>query len=214
MKSFPEKVFVTGIGTGVGKTIASAVLCKALSADYWKPIQTGISETSDTVFTKSLVTNNNSVFHNEAYRLKEPASPHYAAQLENIEIDLNSIVLPETNNRLVIEGAGGILVPLNKELVMFDLIEYFELPVIVVVRNYLGSINHTLLTSEFLEAKGVNVLGLIFSGANYNDNEEVIQHFSGLPTIGRIDECSEIDKDFISAQAEKMRLQLSLHYKI
>lgn len=213
MRDLPQKIFVTGIGTGVGKTIASAVLCEALSADYWKPIQTGISEAGDTDFIRAAVSNSKSVFRNEAYRLTEPASPHYAARLENTEISFDKISLPETDNRLIVEGAGGILVPLNNELVMFDLIEYFNLPVVIVVRNYLGSINHTLLTTEFFEAKGTDVLGLIFSGKNFNDNEEVIQHFTGLPVIGRIDEAETIDKEFIQRQAEKMRLLLSLNYK-
>ena len=210
----PSQIFITGIGTGVGKTIASAVLCEAMQADYWKPVQCGNLEDSDTQLVESLVSNAVSKFHKEAYRLKTPSSPHYAAQIENAKFDIENCQLPNTDQRLIIEGAGGIMVPLNDELVMFDLIQYFKLPAIVVARNYLGSINHTLLTCQFLEEQGVEVLGLIFSGDNFNDNEEIIQHFTQLPIIGRIDETKIIDKNFISTQAEKMKLSLSLNFQL
>lgn len=210
----PQQIFITGIGTGVGKTLASAVLCEALQANYWKPVQCGNLENSDTQLVQSLVTNSISKFHDETYRLKEAASPHFAAKKENVEIEIEKFKLPETNNHLIIEGAGGIMVPMNKDLVMFDLIDYLRLPTIVVVRNYLGSINHALLTLEFLEGQGIEIPGIIISGENYNDNEEIVQHFTALPIIGRIDEAKTIDKNFVSAQAEKMKLSLSLNFQL
>ncbi len=210
----PQQIFITGIGTGVGKTLASAVLCEALQADYWKPVQCGNLENSDTQLVQSLVSNSVSKFHAETYRLKEAASPHFAGAKENVEIEIEKFKLPETNNRLIIEGAGGIMVPMNNELVMFDLIDYLRLPAIVVVRNYLGSINHALLTIEFLQTQGIEIPGIIISGENYNDNEEIVQHFTALPIIGRIDEAKTIDKDFVSAQAEKMKLSLSLNFQL
>lgn len=211
---FPQQIFITGIGTDVGKTLASAVLCEALQADYWKPVQCGNLENSDTQVVQSLVSNYVSKFHPETYRHKEAASPHFAAKKEGVEIEIEKFKLPETDNRLIIEGAGGIMVPMNNELVMFDLIEYLRLPTIVVVRNYLGSINHALLTLEFLEGQGVEIPGIIISGENYNDNEEIVQHFSALPIIGRIDEAKVIDKNFVSAQAEKIKLSLSLNFQL
>lgn len=210
----PQQIFVTGIGTGVGKTLASAVLCEALQADYWKPVQCGNLENSDTQVAQSLVSNSVSQFHTETYRLIEPSSPHFAAAKENVEIEIEKFKLPETNNRLIIEGAGGIMVPMNDELVIFDLIDYLRLPAIVVVRNYLGSINHALLTIEFLQTQGIEIPGIIISGENYNDNEEIVQHFTALPIIGRIDEAKTIDKNFVSAQAEKMKLSLSLNFQL
>lgn len=210
----PQQIFITGIGTGVGKTIASAVLCEALQADYWKPIQCGNLEDSDTQLVQSLVSNSVSIFHPEVYKLKEPASPHFAAEKENVQIEVEHFLLPKTNRPQIVEGAGGILVPLSKEFVQFDLLDYLKLPTIVVVRNYLGSINHALLTIEFLEARGVEILGLVFSGDNFNDNEEIIQHFSQLPVIGRIDESKTIDKQFVFEQAEKMKLSLALNFQL
>ncbi len=208
-EKLPLQFFVTGIGTGVGKTLVSAVMTEALQCDYWKPIQSGGLENTDTDLVRSLVCNPVSVFHPESYRLKTPASPHYAAALEGEEIEIEKIQLPQTNHRLLIEGAGGLLVPISPELVMYDLIEYFHLPVVVVVRNYLGSINHALLTLQFLDTQGVRVLGIVFSGNNYNDNEQIIEHFSGLPVLGYVEEGSTIDASFVSQQAVKMKQSLS-----
>lgn len=210
----PQQIFITGIGTGVGKTLASAVLCEALQADYWKPVQCGNLENSDTQVVQSLVSNSVSKFHAETHRLKEAASPHFAAKKEGVEIEIEKFKLPESNSRLIIEGAGGIMVPMNNELVMFDLIDYLRLPTIVVVRNYLGSINHALLTIEFLQTQGIEIPGIIISGENYNDNEEIVQHFTALPIIGRIDEAKTIDKNFISAQAQQLKLSLALQFQL
>ena len=184
-------------------------MTEALQCDYWKPIQSGGLENTDTDLVRSLVCNPVSVFHPESYRLKTPASPHYAAALEGEEIEIEKIQLQQTNHRLLIEGAGGLLVPISPELVMYDLIEYFHLPVVVVVRNYLGSINHALLTLQFLDTQGVRVLGIVFSGNNYNDNEQIIEHFSGLPVLGYVEEGSTIDASFVSQQAVKMKQSLS-----
>ncbi|MBP7390126.1 MAG: dethiobiotin synthase [Chitinophagales bacterium] len=211
---FPNHFFVTGIGTGVGKTLTSAVLTEALQCDYWKPIQSGSMEVTDRQIVQSLVTNSNSKFHRESYLLKDPSSPHYAALLEHIEIDIERISMPQTTNRLLVEGAGGLLVPINGELVVFDLIEYFNLPVVVVARNYLGSINHTLLTLQFLESQGANILGVIFSGDNYNDNEEIIEHLSGIHILGRLAEAKIVNKEFVKAQALEMIKSLSLKFDL
>jgi dethiobiotin synthetase len=210
----PNHFFVTGIGTGVGKTLTSAVLTEALQCDYWKPIQSGSMEVTDRQVVQSLVTNSNSKFHGESYLLKDPSSPHYAALLEHIEIDIERISMPQTTNRLLVEGAGGLLVPINGELVVFDLIEYFNLPVVVVARNYLGSINHTLLTLQFLESQGAKILGVIFSGDNYNDNEEIIEHLSGIHILGRLAEAKIVNKEFVKAQALEMIKSLSLKFDL
>ena len=181
-----RKIFVTGIGTDVGKTVVSAVLVQALKADYWKPVQTGIEYDSDTEHVKKLVTNPTSVFHQEAYALKLAVSPHAAAKAESVQINLENIHLPETNNILIIEGAGGLLVPLNEKDFVIDLIPKFNAEVVLVIQNYLGSINHSLLSIEALKNRKVNILGIIISGVENPLSEEIIFKQSGLKLLGRI----------------------------
>ena len=144
------KLFITGISTDVGKTIASAIIVEALQADYWKPIQAGDLNHSDTHKVQSLVSNSQSHFHSNSYALQTPASPHLAAAIDGLTIAMNQIQEPKTNNHLVVEGAGGILVPLNETQSVVDLIQP-DYKVIVVSRHYLGSISHTLLTIEALK---------------------------------------------------------------
>ncbi len=184
MKKKP--LFVTGIGTGVGKTIISAILTEKLGADYWKPIQSGDLDHSDTDTVKNLVSKPDTVFFPEAYRLTQPFSPHKSAHLDGVTIDLDRIQLPETANQLVIEGAGGLFVPLNDRQLMIDLIRKFEADVVLVSRNYLGSINHTLLSIHALEQLHIPISGLIFNGDPDAYAEEYILNYSGIKLLGRI----------------------------
>jgi len=194
-----RKVFVTGIGTDVGKTIVAAILTEALQADYWKPIQCGSLELTDTERVKRLVESKQTFFHPEAYRLKTPASPHYAAEVEGAKINWGRLKVPETDNTLVIEGAGGLLVPFNyKGESMFDMAKNWDAEVVIVSRNYLGSINHTLLTIKVLENSGIKVLGLIFNGESNLSTEEVILKTTKVPLLGRIKEEYEFTKDLIT----------------
>lgn len=202
-----------GTGTGVGKTMASTVLCNALKADYWKPIQTGIETDSDSRFVQQH-TNYNITIHSEAYLLKEPASPHYAANLENKQIELNNVSLPQTNNRLVIEGAGGLLVPINENQTQVDVIEHLNAPVILVTNEYLGSINHTLLSVELLRHKKISLLGILFSGQSYRDNEEVIIRFSGCRHLGRVAHTQKMDNHFFSQQADVLKEFLNTYFQL
>ena len=176
-------IFVTGIGTDIGKTVVSAILTEALQADYWKPVQSGSVEMTDSRKVQSLVSNPRSVFHPEAYLLQAPLSPHAAAALEGKTIDLAGIRLPRTQNRLVVEGAGGLFVPLNHEHLIVDLIRHLQLPVVVVSANYLGSINHTLLTLEALRSRRIPVAGIIFNGEPNPASEEFILKYSGVPRL-------------------------------
>ncbi len=201
-----KKIFVTGIGTEVGKTIASAVVVEALQADYFKPIQAGDLEYSDTDKVKELVSNLKSEFHSNSYALKTPMSPHAAAEIDEISIEIDKITLPETNNDLVIEGAGGLLVPLNNTNTILDLIQS-DYHVIVVSRHYLGSINHTLMTIQILKEKGFNV-SIIFNGEEHKTTESIIKEMTGVPVIGRIDNEPYFDKMVVSEYAELFRDQL------
>ena len=206
------KLFITGIGTDVGKTITSAIVTQALEADYWKPIQAGDLENSDSHKIQRYISNKKTVIHENSYKLKTPASPHFAAELDGIAIDLKNIIEPsfdnaQDSNHLVIEGAGGILVPLNNEDCIIDLIKS-DYKIIVVSRHYLGSINHTLLTFEALKSRNLSVAGIIFSGDENKATEEIILSKTKAKFIGRIDNEPYFDQNVIQYYADKFRENL------
>jgi dethiobiotin synthetase len=201
------KLFITGIGTDVGKTVASAIVTEALEADYWKPIQAGDLNNSDSHKVIAQVSNAKSVFHPNAYALNTPASPHYAAAIDNIVIDLKQIKEPKTTNHLVIEGAGGVLVPLNETDCVIDIIQK-EYKVIVVSRHYLGSINHTLMTFEALKSREIAIAGIIFSGDENQATESIILMKTGAKMIGRIDNEPYFDQNVTRYYADKFRENL------
>lgn len=198
-----QKIFVTGISTEVGKTIASAIITEALEADYWKPIQAGDLDNTDSQKVASLISNTKTVIHPSSYQLNTPMSPHAAAEIDGIRIDRFHINEPVTENNLVIEGAGGILVPLNEEDTIFDIIMP-SYKVIVVSRHYLGSINHTLLTIGWLQLKGYDV-SVLFSGNANPHTENIILHKTGVSLIGRINEEAHFDKGIIKGYADKFQ---------
>jgi dethiobiotin synthetase len=156
--------FVSGIGTNVGKTLVSAILVEALKADYWKPVQSGTTEGMDSETVRLLISNDQTVIHPESYLLKEPLSPHFAAKLEGVEIELAKIIRPETSNSLVIEGAGGLLVPLNTHATVIDLARQFNAEVVLVISDYLGCINHALLSLHYLQGHQDKIHSLVFNG--------------------------------------------------
>ncbi len=197
-----SRYFVTAIGTDSGKTLASAIICEAIHADYWKPIQSG--EPRDTATVQSLVSNEKTKFHPETYLLKTPASPHAAAKIDGVEISMMKIKLPSTKNCLIIEGAGGLLVPLNDYDFMADLIIEFKAEVILVANLYLGSINHTLLTVEYLKAHKVPVAGIIFNGPSNPDSERIIKARSGWPVLLQIQPEEKINKETVKKYAAQL----------
>ncbi len=199
--------FVTGISTEVGKTVASAIITEALEADYWKPIQAGELDNCDTKKVKQFVSNLKSQFHDNSYALNTPMSPHAAAEIDNIVIDIKEVTPPKTKNNLVIEGAGGLFVPLNNTNTILDLIQP-NYKVIVVSRHYLGSINHTLLTVNTLKEKGFDV-AIIFSGNKHKTTEDIIVKMTNAPIIGRIEEEPYFDKNVIKEYADKFRATLN-----
>lgn len=196
--------FVTGISTEVGKTIASAILTEALQADYWKPVQAGDLDNSDTRKIERLISNPETNFYKNAYALTVPASPHLSAELDGISIAAKKIKRPKTDNHLVIEGAGGLLVPLNDKETIADLIVPND-KIILVSRHYLGSINHTLLTYEAIKNGGFDVFGIIFSGTENPSTESIILKKTNIPMIGRIDEEPYFDKSVVKYYADKFR---------
>ena len=214
MQSLPQNIFVTGIGTGVGKTVASAILTEALRADYWKPVQCGNLENSDSVLVRSLIGNTASQIYPERYAFRTASSPHYAAEVEGAQIEMKNFLVPKTDNMLIIEGAGGLMVPLNRKECVVDLIGFLNVPAVLVCRNYLGSINHTLLSIELLKQKGIRLLGLIFNGENFLDNEEVIKSFGDTVILGKIDESQAIDEAFIKQQALQLKDSIQKYYTL
>jgi dethiobiotin synthetase len=173
--------FVTAIGTDSGKTLASAILCEAFHYDYWKPVQSGLPRDSDTI--QQLVSNSKTHIHPETYLLKTPASPHAAAKIDGVEILLDNFILPKTSNKIIIEGAGGCLVPLNTKHFVVDLVSYLKCEVIVVANLYLGSINHTLLTIEALQKRNLPIKGIIFNGVENIESQGIILHYAKLKPL-------------------------------
>ena len=200
--------FITGIGTDVGKTIVSAILVEALKADYWKPIQAGELDNSDSDSVRRLVSNSKTVYHKSAFDLETPMSPHAAADIDSVCIEACNIKRPKTNNKLVIEGAGGLLVPLNDSETVLDLIKGTD-QVIVVSRHYLGSINHTLLSINMLKQKGMSIFGIVFSGDRHKTTEGVIEKMAGVPILGRIDEEPYFDKNVVKEYASLLEPKLN-----
>lgn len=190
-----RKIIVAGSGTDVGKTIVSAILTTLLQADYWKPIQCGDERDSDTAVMQKLIDTTNHHIYSPAYHLNYPLSPHHAARLENISINLDQITLPQSKRPLIIESVGGIFVPLTTEILSMDLFKSWDSKWVVVSKHYVGSINHTLLTLDALKRQNIDVAGLIFNGEPNSDTEAAILQFSQLPLLGRL-----LPEEFINSQ--------------
>lgn len=195
------QLIVAGISTEIGKTVSAAVLVEALAADYWKPVQSGELANSDTHTVRDLVSNSTSSFHSEAYRLTQPVSPHAAAEMDGVTIELNKLSPPKTDNSLIIELAGGLMVPLNNQTLNIDLVHKLGFPVVLVSRNYLGSINHTLLSVEACRSRQIPILGILFNGPTVSPSESYILQYTGLPCIGRIGQESSLTKAIIRQYA-------------
>lgn len=200
--------FISGIDTNAGKTLVSAICTEALGACYWKPIQSG-NDALDRHCVESLVTNTKATFLTEKYLLKTPVSPHQAAEIDGISIEVDDFELPFSSNPLIVEGAGGLMVPINlKGDLLIDLIKKFQLPVILVSNYYLGSINHTLLSIACLQQHHVPIKGIIFNGKANLASRSIILKKSGLEALLDIDQASEITSEFVQKYASKLRPKL------
>ena len=197
------EIFITGIGTDVGKTIVSAVFVKALQADYFKPIQAGDLDYSDTDKVKELADSKTSKFYPNAYALQTPMSPHTAADIDKIKIDIDQIQRPETDHHLIIEGAGGLLVPINQHNCIIDLVKKTD-KVILVSRHYLGSINHTLLSYQLLQQRNIDY-EIVFVGEENSTTESIIQEMTGKSPIGRIPQLKDINSNTIASTADMLK---------
>jgi dethiobiotin synthetase len=195
-------IFVTGIGTDVGKTVVSAMLVEGLKADYFKPVQTGAFFTSDGKKIEKYISNTVTKIHPESYSLGQYMSPHAAAEQEGVRIELDKIVLPAcSNSTLIVEGAGGIMVPLNETEFMVDIMHKFNAEIVLVIQNYLGSINHSLLSLDAIRFRKLNLLGIVFNGPPHQMSEDIILRYSGSKLLGRVAKEVEINREIISKYA-------------
>ncbi|MDG2615352.1 dethiobiotin synthase [Thermoleptolyngbya sichuanensis A183] len=192
---FPEKFFITGTDTNVGKTVVSALLTLGLNASYWKPIQSGLDPISDTDYVRKVTGLDDSHFLPERFTLTQPLSPHAAAEIDGVQIYLSDFQLPSQlpYKPLIIEGAGGLMVPLNEEDFVIDLIRQFQLPVCLVARSTLGTINHTLLSLAQLRRMEIPILGVIVNGPKNEGNRAAIAHYGNVPILAELEPLAEVN---------------------
>ncbi len=181
-----KRLVVAGTDTGVGKTTFAAALASALNGAYWKPIQSGDLDSTDTDTVRRLSGLSPEQVMPEAYRLKTPASPHLAAEIDGIQIDPARLVLPKTGRPLIVEGAGGLLVPLTRQVTYIDVIARWGIPVMLCARTTLGTINHSLLSIEALRARGITLLGIAFIGDENIESERIIVTMGRVRRLGRL----------------------------
>ncbi len=198
---WPTKFFVTGTDTEIGKTVVSGILLAGLEADYWKPIQSGWVDGTDSDWIRRHAALPSTRIYPEAYSLREPLSPHAAAELEDIEIELESITLPVTDpvSSLIVEGAGGVFVPINRKQTMLDLIQHLELPALIVARSTLGTINHTLLTIEALRSRNIDIVGVVMNGPVNPGNREAIERFGNIKVLAEVSAISEFNPSALAS---------------
>lgn len=202
-----HRYFLSAIGTGVGKTLIASILVRKLKASYWKPVQAGSLENTDSHVVAQLASFDYSpTIHPETYRLNHFMSPHAGAKRDNIKINLEDFYLPKDEMPLIVEGAGGLLVPLSQELSVIDLIEHLHIPVILISQFYLGSINHTLLSVEALQRRNIPVKGIIFNGERNTDSEEIILSRSKLQKIGHIPQLQDVTPELIAGLGDQLNL--------
>lgn len=202
----PKQFIIAGIGTEIGKTLISAIFTQGLQADYWKPVQSGNPEEADALFIKQMTQVSEAQIWESSYLLTQPLSPHTAAEIDGLRISLNEIKLPATARPLIVELAGGILVPLNEKDTNLDLIKQLGFPVVLVSKNYLGSINHTLLSYEILKAHQIPIAGIVFNGPANPSGEKFILNHTGLKVLLRVPELNKIDPEIIQEYAKQIEL--------
>lgn len=200
-------IAIAGIHTGIGKTIVSAVLAEALHADYWKPVQAGIEE-RDAELVTQLLTNGADRVHPEAVVLSQPMSPHAAAMHDGVVVDYKKFAWPQTEKLLLVETAGGLLSPMTEDKTMADFISYYQLPAILVSENYLGSINHTLMTIEVLRSRGIPLMGIVINGAENISSESFIEQYSRQPIIARVPYLNPVNHQMVATTAAQLRQSL------
>lgn len=200
--------FITGIGTNVGKTIVSAILTEALQADYWKPIQSGTIEGLDSETVRALVSNTKTFIHPEVYLLKQPLSPHSAAKIDGVTIDLHQLKLPQTSHHLIIEGAGGLLVPINDTAFVIDIARQIACEIVLVITDYLGCINHSLLSIDYLTGNNFKIHALVFNGTFNDEVKQTIMNYVPDVKVITVKTLEHLSKEAVAVEAEAVRKKL------
>lgn len=195
------QLFISGIGTEIGKTVVSSIFVKAFNAHYWKPVQSGELDHSDSQKVQKLSSSHPDKILSERFRLKSPLSPHTSAEIDGINIQLQDFSLPSIDNHLIIEGAGGLMVPLNQKDLLIDLIALLNIPVVLVSQNYLGSINHTILSYEALNARNIPIAGLVFNGPRNDSGKAFIANYTRLPILLEINQEDEVNASMVNHYA-------------
>ena len=196
----PHEIFITGTDTGIGKSVVSALMTAGLSATYWKPIQSGLQEETDTEFVQRVTGLPQVHFIEERYRLNEPLSPHASAAIDGVSISLSDFTLPEyETDHLIVEGAGGLMVPLNNEAMIIDLIKLLGIPVLLVARSELGTLNHTFLSLEALRSRDIPILGVIMDGPKNESNRSAIEKYGKVEVIGEIEKIPELNSNSLTS---------------
>lgn len=203
---FPPQFFITATDTNVGKSVVSALLTLGLNGTYWKPVQSGLDPISDTDYVRKVTQLDDSHFLPERFRLTQPLSPHLSARLDGVEIHLSDFSLPKSvpHAPLIVEGAGGLLVPLNSQDLMIDLIKYLELPVCLVTRTQLGTINHTLLSIRQLQRANIPILGVIMNGPKNLENKKAIAHFGNVPILAELEPLADVNPSTLKASFDQL----------
>ncbi|MGK7369337.1 MAG: dethiobiotin synthase [Candidatus Halalkalibacterium sp. M3_1C_030] len=197
-EELPSKIFVTGTDTGIGKTVVSAMMTVGLSATYWKPIQSGLKEETDTEFVRRVTGLSDTQFKDERYRLNEPLSPHASAAIDGVSISLTNFQVPDfETDHLIAEGAGGLMVPINDEAMIIDLIQYLNLPVLMVARSELGTLNHTFLSLEVLRSRDIPIIGVIMNGPRNESNRKAIEKYGSIEVIGEIESIKSMNSNML-----------------
>ncbi len=200
-----HNIFVAGIGTGIGKTVVSAILCNALKGDYWKPVQSGSKEGVDSKTVKELSSHSPFTVFPETYSFREPLAPYQASLIEGTLVDPEKFQIPTSERPIVIEGAGGVLVPITRDFFVIDLIEKLRVQVVLVSKNYLGSINHTLLTIEMLKRRRIPILGIVFNGPQNLETQRFIREYSDIPMLGEVREEDPLTPEVVAHYGDRFR---------
>ena len=200
MTSSPMRIVVCGTDTDVGKTVVSAWLVQGLQASYWKPVQSGLDEGGDRDRICQLLNLPPERWLREAYAFRQPLAPHWAAECDGAELDPACLGLPPCDGPLVVETAGGLMVPLNRSWLQIDQLQRWQLPVVLVARSGLGTLNHTLLSLEALRHRGIAVLGLILNGPPHADNPGTLEQFGGIPVLAQLPPLNPLDAEALDRQ--------------